>query len=346
MDINNNPVPVKKVRDSNMELLRILAMILVLVYHANFLSFGSPSQAEAITSPVTVFVRDILNACSVICVNLFVFISGWYGIKPKGKRFVEFLFQICFVIAVTLILFSIFTNHKFDRHDFQAIFLMTDQMWFVKAYIILYLFSPALNAFVEKATHKQLLLTIIAFYIFQTIYGWAFVVVKWINDGYSPVCFIGLYLLAKYIRKYKNTLTSLPTIYDLLVFAGLVIINALIAFITIYKGFNAYMWLNSYASPLVILETIYLALFFSKLSFRSNFINWVASSCFAVYLVHCSRNVLGAYCNTIVSIHNNYEPFVFVLYTTVFVLSVFIISIMLDKFRIVVWKYFSKLTHI
>ena len=336
----------KKVRDSNMELLRIAAMLLVLIYHTNFLSFGAPSVIETRTIPLTVFLRDVLNACSVICVNLFVFISGWYGIKPKIKRFAEFLFQVFFIIAVTLVAYSVFSNHSFDRHDLQAIFLMTDEMWFVKAYLILYLFAPALNAFIEKASQKQLLITLIIFYAFLTIYGWGVVVVKWVNDGYSPVCFFGLYLLAGYIRRYKNKFTSLPAIYDLIIFLGLAVFNATIAFLTISKGFNAYMWLDSYASPLVILETVYLALFFSKLSFRSNFINWVASSCFAVYLVHCSRNILGVYCSTITTLHEQNEPVIFLLYVTLFVVLVFLGSIVLDKIRIAAWKLTLRLFNV
>lgn len=127
----------KKVRDSNMELLRITAMLLVLIYHANFLSFGEPNSIEARETPLNVILRDFFNACSVVCVNLFVFISGWYGIKFKKKKFCEFLFQVSFIVAVTLVFFCNITNHKFDRHDFQSIFLLTDELWFVKAYIIL-----------------------------------------------------------------------------------------------------------------------------------------------------------------------------------------------------------------
>ena len=339
---NTSPKKVK-VRDSNMELLRIVAMLLVLVYHSDFLTFGNPTQAEALSSPITVFLRDVLNAFSVICVNLFVFISGWYGIKPRKMKFLEFLFQVGFIIAVTLFIFSLLTGHRFDRHDCQAIFLMTDQMWFVKAYIVLYLFAPALNAFVERSTHKQLLLTILAFYIFQTIYGWAFVVVKWINDGYSPVCFFGLYLLARYIRKYGNRLFTLPARYDMLIFIGLTLLNSLVAFVSTYVNFNAYMWLNSYVSPLVILETVYFALFFSKQSFKSQLVNWVASSCFAVYLLHCSRNVLPAYCNAIRSIYDNHSIALFLIFTSLFIFSVFIVSILLDKLRMLVWKQTSRL---
>ena len=36
----------KKVRDSNMEMLRLLAMLMVLVYHADFLSLGMPDMED------------------------------------------------------------------------------------------------------------------------------------------------------------------------------------------------------------------------------------------------------------------------------------------------------------
>lgn len=336
----------KKVRDSNMELLRITAMLLVLIYHANFLSFGEPNSIEARETPLNVILRDFFNACSVVCVNLFVFISGWYGIKFKIKKFCEFLFQVSFIVAVTLVFFCNITNHKFDRHDFQSIFLLTDELWFVKAYIILYIFSPALNYFIDRCSQKQLLSTIIIFFLFQSLYGWAFVVVKWINDGYSPICFFGIYLLAAYIKKYKHFLTSFSAKNDLTIYFVIASLNSLIAYFTILYGFNAYMWLNSYASPIVILETIYLSLFFSKLSIKSSVVNWFASSSFAVYLAHCSRNILGEYCNFIRTLSDIYPMLQFVFVLTLFLLIVFMVCIFIDKIRILLWRRIEYITNL
>ena len=48
-------------RDSNMELLRIIAMLLVLIVHANFKALGVPSQIDVITIPFPSFLRFFVS---------------------------------------------------------------------------------------------------------------------------------------------------------------------------------------------------------------------------------------------------------------------------------------------
>ena len=65
----------------------------------------------------------------------------------------------------------------------------------------LYLFAPVINSFIENASKKQVQIFLISFYLFQTVYAWispngaAF-----FQTGYSSISFIGLYMLARYIR--------------------------------------------------------------------------------------------------------------------------------------------------
>jgi len=42
-----------KIRESNFELLRIIAMFMVLVLHADFQALGEPTRADIISSPLT-----------------------------------------------------------------------------------------------------------------------------------------------------------------------------------------------------------------------------------------------------------------------------------------------------
>ena len=85
-----------KQRDSNMELLRILAMIGIMVVHADFFALGAPTSDDCIASPIQSMSRLMVESLTIVCVNLFVLLSGWYGIHPKRKRLAEFLFQILF----------------------------------------------------------------------------------------------------------------------------------------------------------------------------------------------------------------------------------------------------------
>jgi surface polysaccharide O-acyltransferase-like enzyme len=93
---------------------------------------------------------------------------------------------------------------------------MRDFGWFIKAYIGLLILSPILNTFIENTTEKQLRWTIIYFYIFQTLYGWFPGGAQFFEYGYSTMSFIGLYLLARYLRLYKQEVLSWNKWIDLL----------------------------------------------------------------------------------------------------------------------------------
>ncbi|WP_155809292.1 hypothetical protein [Prevotella corporis] len=81
-----------------MELLRIVSMLMVLLLHANFLVFGTPTVADATCQPVATFIRLFFESVSIVGVNLFVFISGWYGIKAKLRRIAASCFRYSFLL--------------------------------------------------------------------------------------------------------------------------------------------------------------------------------------------------------------------------------------------------------
>ena len=72
---------VKPVRDSNIELLRIVAMFLVLLDHSGYTSINPPTNEEVFSAPMLSLVRHCCQSFSSICVNVFVLISGWFGIS-------------------------------------------------------------------------------------------------------------------------------------------------------------------------------------------------------------------------------------------------------------------------
>ena len=73
----------KSDRQSNIELLRIVAMFLILIYHSVFLKNGIPTPEETNSQPVETFFDLFLYASAAVGVNVFVLISGWFGIHCK-----------------------------------------------------------------------------------------------------------------------------------------------------------------------------------------------------------------------------------------------------------------------
>lgn len=330
----------KTVRKSNIELLRIVAMLLVLTVHAGFYSLGVPTPAEASAAPLSVITRLFFQSFSVIAVLVFVLISGWFGIRPKVKSVVNFLFQCFFYSIIIFGVMLCLGRAHFDWKSVQNVLLFVNSFWFIKAYLCLMIFAPVLNAFVETASEKQLRWVLIAFFGFQAIYGWLTTGAVWFERGYSVISFFGLYLLARYVRLYPCRPFTLPRKYDMLIYWAIVLLTTAAAFVMLRLGCSESTIDVIYrlTSPVIIAEALYLLLYFSKLDFQNKFVNWVAGSCFAVFLIQ-QNPYFGrpVYAHTIKHIYTTFNGPTVVVFTATFILIIFVMAILADQVRKWLW---------
>ncbi len=327
----------KKFRQSNMELLRILAMFFVLVVHANFKSIGIPTEWDLNNNFALSFCRIYVESVAIVCVNVFVLISGWFGINPNIRRFCALSFQIMFISATVYIILVLFDICETSNVKDWVKSLYSDSYWFIPSYFLMYIFIPILNAFVEQASRKDFLVCLWSFFCFQTFFGFV-LNISWFEMGYSPLSFMGLYLLARYIKLWPNRLTCQGWLFYLFGFLGLSVLLTLLAIMVLQYGIGrVWMWFY-YTSPIVILESLFLLLLFSKIRLSSRYVNWVAISSFSVYLVHS----YGIFFNRIYisNISRWYEAkpiSVFLIYSLLFMTLIFCVSIIIDKIRIIIW---------
>lgn len=331
----------RKVRESNVELLRIVSMILVLVSHASYTSLNPPTQSDISASLDSAILRGISESLSVVCVNAFILVSGWYGIKVRAIRIIELLFQVFFVSITTFLAMRMLglTQSMNVNGWLEMILIKHRGYWFVKAYIILYLFAPVLNVFVQTVNRKQLKVFLMAFFMVQIVYGF-YHYGGWYAGGYSPLSFMGLYLLARFMRLYSGKFTQFSIYTDISLYLIISVFTVISSLALTYMFDKGGTVLFLYSSPLVILSSVFFFLFFTKLSFRSRIVNWVAASCFAVYLIHNSPYMFHPYYIDIIRHWFAEESRIcFMLYTTGLITAYFVFSIMFDKVRIMVWKF-------
>ena len=138
-----------KTRDSNMELLRIFAMFLVMIFHIDFMSIDGIDPINPALHPINSFIRIFLSLASFTCVNIFVLLSGWYGIHLKSTKLKSFLFQVFFFSILSYGCFVLYgkENIKLLLHIF-----FFDAYWFIPIYISLCLISPILNLYVDNCS--------------------------------------------------------------------------------------------------------------------------------------------------------------------------------------------------
>ena len=332
----------RKERESNFELLRIIAMFLVLVVHANYFSLGAPSLQECSDNPLQSMFRISVESVSIVCVNVFVLVSGWFGIHFKWKSLVNFLFQV-FFFGIGIYLFVVlFLNVHVSLRGIAACFQITTWNWFVKSYLCLYLLSPVLNSFCDNANHKSFLTVILSFFVFQSIYGWTGSA-NFFLQGYSTISFCGLYLVAQYVKRFVLPKFSRKNIIviGLILYVVSSLLLLTIEFLSIRFSIPM-LSMFSYINPLVILSSISIILIFSQIKMKSRIINWIAASCFAVFLIHTNVNICVPYYKSFVKhIYQNYDGIFCVCLMFVFILTVFILSVLLDQIRKFFWKFIN-----
>ena len=330
------------VRSSNMELLRIVAMFLILGIHALGLAHGGlPSVKYTQDTPLgTLFFFFSYGACCV-GVNVFVLISGWFGIRFKWQSLCKLIFQVLFFTVIIFVILALVDSQRYLTLDaFSYVFLIpSSQLWFVKAYVLLMLFSPVLNSFVEHASQRQILFVLAGFYLFQSIYGWLFMnSTPWIGGGYSPVSFMGLYLLARYLRIYPQRWCSWPFSRLMGFFVILMLALAFVSTAITYLNHPIAGRLYAYSSPFAILGAVLLLVAFSRIQLQYHWINWVAASAFAVYLTHGHEIVLRHFYGPFVGrLYREFGGCPYVIMVLLFIVGVFVVSILIDKVREWLW---------
>ena len=334
--INNTPV-----RQSNIELLRLIAMLLIIVGHTPLLSLLSKQPIT--DTPLTSFLTFGFKGLTICSVDVFVLISGWFGIRYKGERLLSLLFQTLFFSIIVYTTLALWKPLQYLNLDALSTIIMfhSDDYWFIKAYIGLYLFAPMLNKYIEAATEKQLRIFLIIFYTFQTIYGWLNLYgAHWFEGGFSMVSFCGLYILARYVRLYfkEERKYFWLTLY---MSAGLLI--GLMCFVLALMDLNIYGRLLTYTNPLVVCEALFVLLFFQNLNFKSKYINYLAASCLAMYLLHAHPLVLWPIFRATINNWLSSLPInISLIYSSLFIIAFILAAIIIDIIRKKIWNIATK----
>ena len=318
------------VRQSNFELLRIISMLMVLICHAN----GYVNQDDMVGAEGVI--RVVINQLFLICVNVFVMISGWFGIKTTWRGAGSLLFQTIFWGLAIAGVFALIGLPVSLKKDILPCLLFGYEYWFVVSYLILFAIAPVLNQFCENASKREFQGALIAFFLAEFIYGFLLNAGHFAS-GFSPLFFIGLYLLARYVRLYPGRLFSFKKGYDITIYLVISVISIFGLWFG-YKWFGMGFHLNHYDSPLAIAAALFFLLFFSKLQFQSKTINWLAISAFAIYLIHENSLVSPFYRKLVLGIKDAVplEAYYPLLFVTAILIG--LLCILIDKPRILAWN--------
>lgn len=199
----------KSDRLANFELLRILAMFMVVILHFNLYHGLLPALSDPLTG------RQIygaaLEAFCVVAVNVYIMISGYVMIRSEFKisRMIRLVCQVLFyTLLVPLVLFLLGIPVLAQRDGLYGwlkyVFpISTGHYWFVTEYVILFLWMPFLNAACLQLKKRQLGILLGLLLLFFCV-GKSILPLPMPMDrfGYDFGWFLCLYLTGGYIRLY------------------------------------------------------------------------------------------------------------------------------------------------
>lgn len=312
-------------RNSSVELLRILSMMMVLTVHFVGAAFGLPTVEQMQQPTATMVGKNLLEAAAIVGVNCFVLISGYYGIRASWKGLLQFtlwcLFASLFVYGLRCVEHGGLASGFADS---LRIYSATD-LWFVPAYFALYLLSPVLNCGLAALSGRRLLLFLAGLLFLNVYLGW-FQGGKVNPSGYNVMQMVLLYVVGTCLRRFEYRFGKLPS---WACFSGYAVSTACIFFSTFFTE-KAFF----YNSPFVLLSAVCLFMGFSRMKpFHSRAVNWVASSAFMVYLLHKPPFVWLKLRDALRGFDDSYSGITFVAVCLLLMLAVFASSVLVDKVR-------------
>lgn len=327
----------KQERKSNLELLRIISMILIILHH-----FGYHGNYNS-SSLIGRFFIDFTILGGKIGVTIFVLITGYFMIenKWKVKKLIKVILETVFYSIGIALVFQILGIVKMNASG--IFYFLTPVIhgnyWFVTTYVLLYLFIPFINKMLKNLTKEEykrfMLLILVLQYIISRIFP--------INNLLSALgTFILIYAIGAYIKLYPNAYfenMKRNRIIALLSYLLLFIVVIVMDYIRIKFNIDNYKMKASYLvdlnSILVLITSVHLFLWFLKLDIKQNkIINTIAKSTFGIYIIHEHSCIKKLVWNDIFGMLNIAKLWQLIILAIVSTILIFIICLVIDQIRI------------
>lgn len=235
----------KKPRMANLELLRCIAMMMVVVLH--FL--GKGNLLEDISGPSmsgTGYLAWFLEALCIVAVNVYMLISGYFLCSSSFKpgRLLQLMLQLWFYsigVGLLAVVFGIVPAGEVNTHYFLSLLfpVSMEHYWFMTAYVFLYLLLPFIGSGISKMTKKQMQTAIwLLLFVFCILKSILPVRLEADAKGYDCIWYLCVFLTAAYIRRFGLRFTEKKR-------------NSLL----LYLGSAAAVWAELFALRTVYLKT-------------------------------------------------------------------------------------------
>lgn len=269
--------PVKKHRNSSVELLRIFALFSIVLTH----TIGGGKNLSGINMYFGLFANTFFNAGTGVVILMLI--TGYFGAHLTQKRFNN-AYSIIYICSLFwLVLDIVFKTATMKSIIFSFIPVTTNFLWYASCYIYTLLLSPFLDKAADamsKKTYQAFIgLTLVLFYLVPTFLYFDIAG----NKGKGLVHMVLAYFIGRYLKKYPPEITKKTA----LLIAGGTYIFAFagnLAATVVRHGVLSYPFSRD-CTATTLIEAAALLIAATKTEFTLKGVNFFSSKIFYIFLL-------------------------------------------------------------
>lgn len=327
------------VRDSNIELFRIVTMLAIVAHHY-FVHSGLQELIVGKTAPqFKDYFLLIWGWGGKTGINCFVLITGYFMCKSQitSKKYIKLLAEVEFYNIVIYTLFCLTGYTTFSLSTFLRKIVLFDRIedTFTSCFLLFYLLIPFLNKLIFALTekeHRMLLAWCLGVYTLIPSLGGsiAFNYITW----FSVIYLVAAYLRLHPIAWFENEKNCAVAAAGTLLFSWLTV--AVSAWFTKIIFIWPYGWVYDVNKLGALLTAVCAFLFFKNLKIGySKTINTIAASTFGVLCIHDNNDAIRQWlwqdvCNNV----GAYQTGSVVFHAIICVVVIYTVCTLIDILRI------------
>lgn len=347
--LSNKAIIGKKQRSSNLELYRIICMLMIVAHHyvanSGLATADGPIAIQPF-SPNSIYLA-LFGAWGKTGINCFMLITGYFMCTSKisFRKFLKLMLQIYFYKLLIYPIFIISGHETFSITSFIKLLMPVSGFGpnnFISCFIAFWLTIPFWTILVQNITKRQhqllLVLLLTCFTLLASVPSF--------EVSVNYITWFGvIFLIASYIRLYPSPLLNRKHLWGWLTLVSVLLALLSVLIMTKLSVFR-YRFLEDSNKLFAVLVSVTSFLWFKNMNIKySKIINAFGAGTFGVLLIHANSRVRPWLWKDLVDCVGHYALPLgeLILYSVCVVLAIFVICNLIDQLRIsTLEKWFFK----
>lgn len=335
---------IRKTRNSNLEFYRIIVMLLIVTHHYVVNSGLGEVLQESPLSGHSIFFY-LFGAWGKTGINCFVMITGYFMCKSQItlRKFLKLILEILFYNIIIYVIFVATGYEHLSLSGIENLIPMRNlNTNFTSCFLVFFFCIPFLNVLVQhlnKRKHQYLIGLSLFIYTLHGTLPHTSVDMNYVS------WFCVIYFIASYIRLYPLPYDKNVKIWGISTLVCIIISVCSILGVLYLNTYHhtdlpPYRYVSDSNALLAVLTAICSFMYFKNVHIpQSKFINIIGGSTFGVLLIHANSDTMRQWLwKDTLNIIGHYNDKLFWLYSIIIVIFVFLICIMIDQIRILLFE--------